>query len=61
MKQINPTVNSGIPIDAICMILPIIAFIASIATILLVNNRIYGVLIYLTGFFVLFIPLMVFL
>jgi len=61
MKQISPSVNSGMPINAICMILPIIAFIASIGTILLAKNRTYGAIIYLFGFVVMFIPLMFFL
>ena len=60
MKQISPSVNSGIPIDAICMILPIIAFVASVGTIMLVKNRTYGAFIYLSGFLVMFIPVMFF-
>lgn len=61
MKQISPSINSGIPIDTICMILPIIAFLTSVGTILFMKNRTYGAFIYLSGFLVMFIPLMFFL
>ncbi|WP_300331149.1 hypothetical protein [Methanocalculus sp.] len=59
MNKINPTVNSGISIDVICTILPIIALICSIATILLIKERIFGAIIYFLGFLLSFIALMI--